>query len=149
MKLEPICIKSIFKKLLYKLTTECTFSAIGKLRKQVDGVSLGGTISVILSDCLMNKMERDIVLPLKSKLYRQFVDDTFRRRKKSDPDELFSKNNSYYRNINLTIGINPSKVLDTKIVQNKNETKCFSHHKDNKLYFHWKSAVPRNYKKMS
>ena len=57
--------------------------------------------------------------------------------------------NSYYRNINLTIGINPSKVLDTKIVQNKNETKCFSHHKDNKLYFHWKPAVPRNYKKMS
>ena len=97
MKLEPICNKSIFKKLLYKLTTECTFSAIGKLRKQVDGVSLGGTLSVILSDCLMNKMKRDIVLPLKSKLYRQSVDDTFRRRKKNDPDELFSKNNSHYR----------------------------------------------------
>ena len=39
-KLEPICKQSIFKKLLYKLTTECTFSAIGKLWKQVDGVSM-------------------------------------------------------------------------------------------------------------
>ena len=30
-KLEPICKKSILKKLLYKLTTECTFSTTGKL----------------------------------------------------------------------------------------------------------------------
>ena len=39
-KLESFCKESIFKKLLYKLTTECTFSAIGKLWKQVDGVSM-------------------------------------------------------------------------------------------------------------
>ena len=39
----------------------CTFSATGKLRKQVDGVSIGDTLSVTFSDCLMNKMERDIV----------------------------------------------------------------------------------------
>ena len=60
-KLEPICKQFIFKKLLYKLTMECTFSATRKLCKQVDGVSMGGTLSVILSDCFMNKMERDIV----------------------------------------------------------------------------------------
>ena len=45
----------MFKKLLYKLTTECTFSATGKLWKQVDGVSMGGTFSVILSDCFWIK----------------------------------------------------------------------------------------------
>ena len=39
-KLELICKKSIFKKLLSKLTTVCTFSATAKLRKQVDGVSM-------------------------------------------------------------------------------------------------------------
>ena len=55
--------------------------------------------------------------------------------------------NSYHPNINLTIEINPSKFLDTKIARNKNEIKCFTHHKDNKLLFHWKFAVPRNYKK--
>ena len=69
-KLQPICKISIFKKLLYKLTTECTFSATGKLRKQLDGVSMRGTLSVTFSYCFMNKMERDIVLPLKSKFYR-------------------------------------------------------------------------------
>ena len=124
-KLEPICKKSIFKKLLYKLTTECTFSAIGKLRKEVDGVFVGVTLSVILSDCFMNKMERDIALPLKPKFYRQFVANIYRRRKKNKTDELFSKMNSYHPNINLTIEINPSKFLDTKIVQNKNESKYF------------------------
>ena len=102
---------------------------------------MGGTLSVTLSDCFMNKMERDIILPLKPKFYRRFVDDTY------EPDELFSKMNSYHPNINLTIEINPSKFLDTNIAGNKNEIKCFSHHKDNKLSFNWKSAVPRNYKK--
>ena len=81
---------------------------------------MGDTLSVTLSDCFMNKMERDIVLPLKSKVYRRFVDDTYRRRKENEPDELFSKMNSYHPNINLTIEINSSKFLDTKIARNKN-----------------------------
>ena len=114
-KLEAICKQSLFKKHFYKLTTECTFSATEKLRKKVDGVSMGGTLSVILSDCFMNKMKMDIVLPLKPKFYRRFVDDTYRRRRKNEPDGLFSKMNSYHPNINLTIEINPSKFLDTKI----------------------------------
>ena len=126
---------------------KCTFSATGKLWEKVDGVCMGDTLSVTLSDCFMNKMERDIVLPLKPKFYRWFVNDTYRRKKKNEPDELFSKMNSYHPNINLTIEINPSKFISTKIAQNKNEIKCFFHHKYNKLLFHWKSAVPRNYKK--
>ena len=43
-----------------------------------------------------------------------------------------------------------SSQIKSKIVQiarNKNETKCFYHHKDKKLPFHWKPAVPRNCKK--
>ena len=110
------------------------FRATAKLRKQVDGVSVGGTLSIILSDCFMNKMERDIVLPFKKKFYRQFVDGTHSRRKKNEPEELFSKMNSYHTNINLKIEINPSKSLDTKIEQNKNEIRYFSHHKNNKLF---------------
>ena len=86
-------------------------------------------------------------MQLKPKSYRLFVDGTYRRRKKNGPDELLSKINPYHPNINLIIEINPSKFLDTKIARNKNEINCFPHHKDNKLPFHWKSAVPRNYKK--
>ena len=96
-KLEPIYKKPIFEKLLYNFTTECAFSATGKLRKQVDGVSMRGTPSVTLLDGFMNKMERDIVLLLKPKFYRRFVGDTYRRRNKNEPDELFSKMNSYHR----------------------------------------------------
>ena len=105
---------------------------------------MGGTLPVIFSDSFMNKMEWDIILPLKPKFYHRFVDDTYRRRKKNEPDELFSKMNSYYPNINLTIEINLSKFLDIKIARNKNEITCFSHDKGNKLPFHWKSDVPRN-----
>ena len=40
-KLQPICKRSIFKKLLLKFTTEYTFSINEKLCKQIDGVSMG------------------------------------------------------------------------------------------------------------
>ena len=93
-ELEPIYKQPILKKLLYKITTECTFSTIGRFWKQVDGVSMGGTLSVVLSDCFMNKIERDIILPLKPKFYRRFFDDTYRRKKKNEPKELFSKMSS-------------------------------------------------------
>ena len=43
-KLQPICKRSIFK----KLTTECTFGINEQLCKQIDGVSMGGTLSVVL-----------------------------------------------------------------------------------------------------
>ena len=42
----------------------------------------------------MNKMERDVVFPLKPKFYQRFVDDIYRRRKRNEPDELFDKMNS-------------------------------------------------------
>ena len=50
-----------------------------------------GTLSVILLDCFMNKMEKNIVLLLKPKFYRPFVDDTYMSRKKNEPDDLCSK----------------------------------------------------------
>ena len=62
-KVQPVCKESIFKKLLYKITTECTFSLTGKLRKQIDGVVIGGTLSVTLSGCFMNKMEKRCCYP--------------------------------------------------------------------------------------
>ena len=77
-KLQPICKRSILKTLLLKLTTECIFSINEQLCKQIDGVSMGGALSVVLSDCFMNKMEKDIVIPFKPKFYKRFVDDVYR-----------------------------------------------------------------------
>ena len=55
--------------------------------------------------------------------------------------------NKYHPNINLTVEVNPSKFLDTKIHRDNNEIKCFTYHKEMKLPFHWTSAVPKHYKK--
>ena len=120
-RLQPVCKRSIFKKLLLKLITECTFSINEQLYKQIDGVSMGGILSGALSDCFINKMETDVVIPLKLKFYKQFVDDIYRRRKRNEPDELFDKMNSYHPNIKLIIEINPKKFLHTKILKTSNQ----------------------------
>ena len=41
------------------------YSINEQLCKQIDGVSMVGTLSVFLSDCFMNKMKRDVFIPLK------------------------------------------------------------------------------------
>ena len=92
-------------------------------------------------------MEKDVVVPLKPKFYCRYEDDTYNRRNKNQPDELFERMNKYHPNINLTVEVNPSKFLDTKIHRDNNEIKCFAYHKEMKLPFHWTSAVPKHYKK--
>ena len=56
-EIESSCEKSIFKKLLFKLTKECAFSLTEKLLQQVDGCPIGGPISVVFSDIFFYKME--------------------------------------------------------------------------------------------
>ena len=47
---------------------------------------MGGTLPVTLSDCFINKMEKDVVIPLKPKFYYRYVDDTYNRRNKNQLD---------------------------------------------------------------
>ena len=101
-KLQPLCSRNIFKKLLLKVTTECIFSVNDCLYKQTDGVAMGGPLSVVFTGCFLNKMENEIVKPLNPKFYRRYVDDTFVRRKKSDHDVLFERLNNFHPNIRLT-----------------------------------------------
>ena len=72
-----MCKKSFFKKLLIKLTKECTFSVNNRLIKQIDGCPMGGPISVVFADIYMCKMEDDVVTPLKPIFYKRYVDDTY------------------------------------------------------------------------
>ena len=120
----------------YKLTTEYTFGVPSRLSKQIDGAAMSGTPSVTLLDHFMNKMEKDVVIPLKPKFYCRYVDDPYNRRNKNQPDELFQKMNKYHPNINLTVEVNPSKFLDTKIYRDNNEIKCCAYHREMKLPFH-------------
>ena len=115
--IEPMCKKSVFKKLLIKLTKECTFSVNNQLIKQIDGCPMGGPISVVFADIYMCKMEDDVVAPIKPIFYKRYVDDTYIRRKKNTKDELFEKLNTYHDNIKFMIEENPTKFLDTEIVR--------------------------------
>ena len=46
-EIKTFCKKSIFKKLLLKLTKECIFSENNRLVKQINGCPMGGPISSI------------------------------------------------------------------------------------------------------
>ena len=144
-KLTPICSKLIFRRLLIKLATECTFKFNNRFLKQVDGCTMGGPLSVTFSDIYMVKMENDVVIPSKPIFYHRFVDDIYSRRKLGD-NVLFDRLNSYHPNIKLTIEVNPSKFLNTKLI-NINGTYEFNiYQKNTKLPSPWISKTPKHYK---
>ena len=58
----PICSKLVFRKLLVKLATECTFKFSDRFLNQVDGCTIGGSLFVTFSDICLVKMENDIVI---------------------------------------------------------------------------------------
>ena len=75
-KVPQICSKNIFRRLMYKLTTECAFQFKQNLFKQTEDCSMGGPLSVTLADIHMIRTEKDIT-PLKPILYKIFVDDIY------------------------------------------------------------------------
>ena len=63
-KLLQICSKGIFRRLLLKVTTECSFQVKQKLYKQTEGCSIGRPLLVTLADIHMIRTENDVVKPL-------------------------------------------------------------------------------------
>ena len=112
-KLTPICSKLIFRRLLIRLATECSFKFNNRFLKQVDGCTMRGPLSVTFSDIYMVKMEDDVI-PSKPIFYHRFLDDIYSRWKLGD-NVLFDRLNSFHPNIKLTIEVNLSKFLDTKL----------------------------------
>ena len=108
-KVSQICSKTIFRRLIYKLTTEYAFQFNQNLFKQTGGCSMGGPLSVTLANIHMIKTEKDIVTPLKPIFYKRFVDGTYSRRKKGIHDKLYERLNNYHPNIKLALEINPKK----------------------------------------
>lgn len=96
----------------------------------------------------MVRSENAVVRPLKPTFYKRYVDDIFAKRKKNVPDVLFNELNNYHPKINLTIEVNPSKFLDSKINVDKQgniTTEVFR--KETKLPVPWKSKSPKRYKR--
>lgn len=92
----------------------------------------------------MNRMERDVVDPIKPDLYNHYDDGTCAKHKKNNPD-LFNALNNYHPRIKLTMENNPSRFLDTEIIRvgNRLETKV---HIERRTSFLPKSSVPKRYK---
>ena len=64
-----MCAKLIFKRLLLKLATECTYTFSHKFYKQIDDWTMVGPLSVTFSAIYMIKMESEIVIPQKPLFY--------------------------------------------------------------------------------
>ena len=124
----------------------CTFKFNNRFLKQVDGCTMGGPLSVTFSDIYMVKMENDVVIPSKPIFYRRFVDDIYSRRKLGD-NVLFDRLNSYHPNIKLTIEVNPSKFLDTKLTNINGTYKFNVYWKNTKLPSPWTSKTSKRYER--
>ena len=94
---------------------------------------MGGPLSVTYSDIYKAKMENDVVIPPKPIFYCRFVDGIYSRQKLGRDNVLLDWLNSY-PNIKLTIEVNPSRFLDTKLT-NISGTYEFSVYEKNKTPF--------------
>ena len=147
--IKPICKKLIFKRLLERLTSGCTFSANGKLVKQRDGCPIGGNFSMCMAGICMTKCIREVVKPHHPQFFCLYVDDIYARRKRGDNDELGNALNNFHPNLNFTVENEPDKFLDCEFKKD-DETRTFStrvFHKPNKFPMHWSSQSPRRYKR--
>ena len=93
---------------------------------------MGGPLSVTFSDIYMVKMENDIVTPSKPVFYCRFGDNIYCRWKLGN-NVLFELLNNYHPNIKLTIEVNPSKFLDTKLTNINGAYKFNVYWKNTKL----------------
>ena len=108
---------------------------------------MGGPISVVFSDIYVCKMEKDVVKPLKSIIYKRYVDDTHVKRKHNQAVTLFDALSSYHHNIMFTLEQNPKKFLYTQIIKETNQIKTKVFVKKSMYSVHWSSKVPFRYKK--
>ena len=125
---------------------ECVFSANNMLIKQIDCCSMGGPISIVLSDIYVCKIEEDVVARSKPLFSKRYVEDTYVRKKRNQTDELYNALNSYHQNIKLTLELDPTKFFDTEIIRSNGKITTQEYNKMKKLPVHWTSKISLRYK---
>ena len=132
---------STFKE--YKLTTEVSFQFKHILLKQINGFTMGDT----LTDIHMILMETDPVVPIRPTSYKRYMDDIYHRRQKNTVDKLCDGLNDYHPKVKLTIETNLLRFQDTEIIHNNGTIKTLVYEKKTKLSTPWTSNIPKRYKR--
>ena len=133
--------------MLLNLARESTYIFQSYFYKETDGCTMGGPLSVAFSNIHLTKLEKDQYKPLKVKFYRRSVDDLISRRLKNTHDSLFENLNNYHEKIKFTIETNSKKFLDTRLLMENEIIQTEVYRKANKFPVHWKSKIPKRYKR--
>ena len=133
--------------MLYKLTTEDSFQSNYNLLKQTNGYTMSGPLSVTLADIHMNRIETDVVVPLRPIFYKRYMDDIYNRRQKNTVDNLYDGLNNYHPKLKLTTETNVLRFLDIEIIHNNGMTETRVHRKKTKLSTPWISNISKRYKR--
>ena len=81
-----VSLELIFRILLIKLATECTFKFNSRFFKQVDDCTMGEPLCVTFREICIVKMENDVVILSKLIFYQRFVDGIYSRQQLGDKD---------------------------------------------------------------
>ena len=114
--------------------------------RQTDDCTVDSPLWITFPNIYLTKLEEDQVRLLKHKFYRRFVEDLKSRRLKNMHDSSFENLNNY-KKIKFTIEANPKKFLDTRFLLENDIIKMEGYHKASKFPIHWKSQIPKRYKK--
>ena len=99
--------KRTIKKSLKDACSKTVFTFNDKIYKQIDGVSMGSPLGLLLANIFMTELEKDIIQKLIDKkfikFYIRYVDDTLLLVKDEDIDPILKELNSYNKNIKFTV----------------------------------------------
>ena len=107
--------------------SKTAFTFNDKIYKQIDGVSMGSPLGLLLANVFVTELEKDTIKLIDKNFitfYIWYVDDTLLLVKDEDINHILKELNSYNKNIKLTVDrfINVDVLfLDIKIHQNNTD----------------------------
>ena len=148
--------KNNMRKLLKWTVQGGAFSFNGELFEQTDGVAMGGSLSCLMADVLMNHLvDKALSRTLsnhKPSIFYRYVDDCFAVFDSLDSIKIFCDSlNEVHPNIKFTTEIQNNKCINflDVLVDNSSTTvttSTFRKPTNTGLYSKWSSFVPRRYK---
>ena len=94
--LNPICEKLMFRRMLYKLTRNCTTLFNEIFNKQIITAQLAVVLWGILADVHIARTDNEVVKPIKFPFYEQFVDNIYCKRHMFQKNMLFQALNDFH-----------------------------------------------------